>query len=198
MTINFTSASDFVSATAAKIKSFRSLPTGWHYGQGGPLRADVVNKALEIDGYYRQLGFTTTDAFPGANGELMITAYRELHCIETTLSTDLRYSVTHERDDAEMSATQDVSEIIAKRIINQIGAEIWRSFGLSTESTTTKGGKGSQASRSKTQKVVVFLSFSESVWMPQRSPFANTSAPIASRESLASPRFTGVPSINTS
>lgn len=138
MTINFTSASDFVSATAAKIKSFRSLPIGWHYGQGGPLRADVVNKALEIDGYYRQLGFTTTDAFPGANGELMITAYRGIHCIETTISTDLRYSVTHERDDAEISATQDVSEINAKRIINQIGAEIWRGSRSLTEADVSQ------------------------------------------------------------
>ena len=191
MTIDFASVSDFVSATAAKIESFRLLPKGWHYGQGGPLRVDVVNKALEIDSYYRQLGFTATDAFPGADGEIMLTTYRGSHCIETIISTDMRYSVTHERDDTELSAAPDVNEIAAKQTIRQIGAEIWRSFGLSTESTTTKGGKGSQASRSKTQRVAVFLSFSESVWMPQRSPFANTSGPITPRESLASRRFIG-------
>jgi hypothetical protein len=118
----FTLASEFVSATAQK----RFLPAGWHYGEGGPLSMIVVTKALEIDGYYRELGFTSTDAFPGANGELMITAYRGSHCIETTISTDLRYLVTYERDDAEISATpDDVDESNAKRRIRQIGSEIW-------------------------------------------------------------------------
>lgn len=191
MKFSFTSASDFVSATAVKIESFRSLPVGWHYGQGGPLSVDVVNKALQIDAYYRQLGFTTTDAFPGANGELMITAYRGPHCIETIISTDLRYSVTHERDDAEISATPDVDEIIAKRTIKQIGAEIWRSFGLFTESTTTKGGRGSQALHSKTQPVAGFLSSLETAWMPQGGQFASTSGPITLRELLGTPPYTG-------
>lgn len=192
--IHFTSASDFVSATAKKIRSFGALPIGWHYGQGRPLSVDVINKALAIDGYYRQLGFTTTDAFPGADGELMITAYRGPNCIETIISTDLHYSVTHERDNTEISAAQGVSEIISKRTIKQIGAEIWRSLGLlglSTESTTTKRGRGLQGSRSRTQKVAGFLSFSESVWMPQRNPFANTSGTITLNESLANPQFTG-------
>lgn len=194
MKIHFTSASDFVSATAKKIRSFGSLPIGWHYGQGGPLSADVINKALAIYDYYRQLGITTTDAFPGADGELMITAYRGSNCIETTISTDLRYSVAHERDNAEISATQGVSEIIAKRTIKQIGAEIWRSLGLlglSTESTTTKGGRDSQASRSRTLKEEGFLSYLETAWMPQGIQFANTSGPITLPVSLANPRFTG-------
>jgi len=194
MKFRFTSASDFVSATAVKIESFRSLPVGWHYGEGGPLSVDVVKKALRIDGFYRQLGFTTTDAFPGANGELMITAYRGPHCIETIVSTDLRYSVTHECDGTEIYATPDVDEIVARRKIKEIGAEIWRSLGLlglSTESTTTKGGRGSQASRSKTQKVAGFLLSLETAWMPQGGQFVNTSGRITLRESLANPRFTG-------
>lgn len=194
MTINFTSVSDFVSTTAKKIRSFGSLPIGWHYGQGGPLSVDVINKALAIDGYYRQLGFTTTDAFPGADGELMITAYRGPNCIETIISFDLHYSVTHERDDEEISATQGVSEIIAERVIKKIGAKIWRSLGLlglSTESTTTKRGRGSQASRSRTLKEEGFLSYLETAWMPQGIQFADTSGPITLPVSLANPPFTG-------
>lgn len=171
----FTSDLEFVSATAEKILSFRSLPVGWHYGRGGPLSVDVVNRALQIDSYYRQLGFSTTDAFPGADGELMITAYRGPHCIETIISTDLRYSVTHERDDTEISAISDLDDRAAKQTIRRIGAEIWCSFGLSIQSTTTKRGKGSEASRSKTQPVAEFPSFCESVWRPQRSPFADIS-----------------------
>lgn len=107
-----------------KITSFRSLPVGWHYSQGGPLSDNVINKALQIDSYYRQLGFTATDAFPGADGELMITAYRGPHCIETVISSDARYSVTHERDDTEISATLDVDETTAKRTITRIGGNM--------------------------------------------------------------------------
>ena len=193
MSVYFASSSDFVSATARKIESFRSLPAGWHYGQGGPLNMVVIEKALEMDGYYRKLGFTSTDAFPGADGELMITAYRGPHCIETTISTDLRYSVTYECDGAEMSATpNDINEVSAKRKVLQIGAEIWLGLlGLSTEGSTTKRVRGSQASRSRTLKVGGFLSSVEIAWMPQGSQFANTSGHITPSESLASHQFTG-------
>lgn len=192
MTIDFASVSDFVSATAAKIESFRLLPVGWHYGQGGPLSVDVANRALQIDSYYRQLGFSTTDAFPGADGEIMLTAYRGSHCIETIISTDLRYSVTHERDDTELSAAPDVDEIAAKQIIRQIGAEIWRSFDLSMDITTTKLKRSSEASRSKTQQVAaVYQSFSGTAWTLRGGQFVNTSGSITPYELLANPLFTG-------
>ena len=174
----FIRVSDFVSATAQKIASFRLLPVGWHYGQGGPLSDNAVNKALEIDSYYRQLGFTTTDAFPGADGELMITAYRGPHCIETVISRDALYSVTHERDDTEISATLDVDRITAIRTIRRVGGEIWRSLGWSAlfmESTTTKGRRGLEASRSKTQVMAGFLSFSGTAWTTQSNQFVSTS-----------------------
>lgn len=194
MAFSFILVSGFVSVTAEKIKSLSSLPAGWHYGQGGPLSDIVINKALEIDSYYRQLGFTTTDAFPGANGELMITAYRGPHCIETVISSDARYSITHERDDTEISTTLDVDELTAKQTIKRIGEEIWRSVGSSAlfmESTTIRGGRGLQASRSKTQETAVFLSFSGTAWMPQSDQFVNTSGPTTQRESLANHQFTG-------
>lgn len=194
MQIYFTSASDFVSATAEKITSFRSLPVGWHYSQGGPLSDNVINKALQIDSYYRQLGFTATDAFPGADGELMITAYRGPHCIETVISSDARYSVTHERDDTEISATLDVDETTAKRTITRIGGEIWRSLGSSVlfmESTTTKGRRGLEAWRSKTQEMAGFLLFSGTAWMTQSDQFVNISGSTTQRESLANLQFTG-------
>lgn len=191
MISDHTSASDFVSATAAKVQSFKSLPLGWHYGQGGPLSVDVANRALQIDSYYRQLGFSTTDAFPGADGEIMLTAYRGSHCIETIISTDLRYSVTHERDDTELSAAPDVDEIAAKQTIRQIGAEIWRSFDLSMDITTTKLKRSSEASRSKTQQVAVYQSFSGTAWTLRGGQFVNTSGSIIPYELLANPLFTG-------
>jgi hypothetical protein len=193
MAVCFTSSSDFVSATARKLESFRSLPVGWHYGHGDPLNVDVIEKALEMDGYYRNLGFTSTDAFPAADGEVMITAYRGSHCIETTISTDLLYSVTYEDDGAEISATpNDIDEVSAKRKVLQIGAEIWLGLlGLSMEATTIKRGGGSQDSRSRTLKVGGFLSSVEIAWTPQGSQFAGTSGHITPSELLESHRFTG-------
>lgn len=194
MTFSFIWVSDLVSATSQKIASFRSLPLGWHYGQGGPLSDIVINEALQIDSYYRQLGFTTTDAFPGTNGELMITAYRGPHCIETVISRDMRYSVTHERDDTEISAILDTDHTAAKRTIKRIRGGIWRSLGssdLSMERSTTKGGRSLQGSRLKTQVMAGFLPFSGTAWMPQSDQFVSTSGSITQRESLAIPQFTG-------
>lgn len=135
MTFSFIRVSDLVSGTSQKIASFVSLPVGWHYGQGGPLSDIAINKALQIDSYYRRLGFTATNAFPGADGELMITAYRGQHCIETVISRDLRYSVMYERDDIEISATLDEDDAATKRKIKRIRGEIWRSLGSSGLST---------------------------------------------------------------
>lgn len=194
MIFNFISVSDFVSVTAEKIKSLSSLPVGWHYGQGGPLSGNVINKALEIDTHYRQLGFTATDAFPGVDSELMITAYRGSHCIETVISSDARYSVTHEHDDTEISATLNVDETTAKRTIIRIGREIWRSLGWSAlfmENTMTKGEGGLEASRSRTQEMAGFLLFSGTAWTTQSEQFVNISGSTTQRESLANLQFTG-------
>ena len=182
---------DFVSATAKKIKSFGLLPVGWHYGEGGPLSDVVINKAQEIDHLYRQLGLTVTDAFPGTDGALMITAYLGDQCIETIISADLRYSVMHEHDQTEILVEDNISESDAKRKIKKIGADIWSLFGLSTVSTTTRGESGSQASRSRTRKEAEFLSSRATVWRPQSEQFVNTSGPTIPVESLENPQFIG-------
>lgn len=74
--------------TEQKIRSFRSLSPGWHYGSGVAPTNDMIAKAVQYEALYRLLGYPITDAFPGADGEIMVTAYHGDFYVELTLETD--------------------------------------------------------------------------------------------------------------
>ncbi len=71
--------------TEKKLNEFLSLPVGWHYGQGGPISHRLVDLAKQI--VYRAflLGFSSTDAFPGVDGGILITVYERDHTLEIRL-----------------------------------------------------------------------------------------------------------------
>jgi hypothetical protein len=87
------------SPTLAKIGSFASLPVGWDYGQGVP--ASVTTVSLARDLYYEltQLGFTRTEAFPGTDGAIQLTAYEG----------DLQHIIVIVRPSGEISLTHKIN-----------------------------------------------------------------------------------------
>src|ERR1022692_627445 len=85
-------------ATARKIESYKRLPHGWHYGQGGPAAFRTIQVALGYLSMFMGFGFIETDAFPGVGGEIMVTAYRGKHCVEVTVEVDNTYTVSHQYD----------------------------------------------------------------------------------------------------
>lgn len=60
--------------TAETIKSFLNLPKGWLYTRGVPFKQKTVDLALEIEEYARALQLDT-EAFPGENGEIVLSIY---------------------------------------------------------------------------------------------------------------------------
>src|ERR1700733_11173864 len=76
------------SETAEKIESFRFLPTGWHFGEGGPADEIAIASAEEMLGVFIQNGVVDTGAFPGVAGEVMVTAYIDSHYVEAIAETD--------------------------------------------------------------------------------------------------------------
>lgn len=71
--------------TIEKINSYRSLPKGWHYGEGQAISNEVIECALSIQKGLKEQGLGFTDAFPGLNGEVRVTAYKDDFYLEFTV-----------------------------------------------------------------------------------------------------------------
>lgn len=129
-----------VTHTAAKIKSFGSLPDGWHYGDGGSAPSVIVRKALNRLYQFLMVGFFETDAFPGPNGQIMVTAYRGRHCIEVTVEADGTFTVARQIDGRDVSFKPEITDWQADLELGRITLELERekcgTFGSSTLKTS--------------------------------------------------------------
>ncbi len=153
--INISLPSVFVTAerhstdtTAEKIRSFASRSIGWHYGSGGPASKGTVGRALTYLAFIRLVGFAETDAFPGIDGEVMITGYHRDYYIELTLELDGSFRFAYQKGDGDevylegIQAQEAAAQIIkAGKSIeeNECGISEWStSIIMTTKKETSK------------------------------------------------------------
>jgi hypothetical protein len=133
------------SPTLTKINSFASLPVGWDYGQGAPASVNTVSRARDLYYELTQLGFTRTEAFPGTDGGIQLTAYeRDLQHIVVIVRPSGEISLTHkvngQRTGPSIVAT-DCNMVKIKTSLREIAREKWNISVSSTPSSlTTFGG----------------------------------------------------------
>lgn len=164
------------SITELKILEFRDLNNGWAYGNGVKFSDSVIKDAIKIHNLIADYGFLETGAFPGENGEILITVYAdELYC-EVFVYENNIYDFIIEMHDEEIVSKENIdfnnltSELKLFRI-----KSLCSSLEQYTQTTTTqeKGGikvrpsttpaimAGSQSSRkivsSKQQGVFVHI-----------------------------------------
>ena len=122
--------------TFDKIRSFGSLPSGWNYGSGGPARPWVVSRALDCLSQMILLGMSETDAFPGPDGQIMVTSYQGKHSFELTVEVDGTFTVAHQVDGHDVSFQPELTSIQANlelvRIVGELEREKCATFGWST------------------------------------------------------------------
>ncbi|MGH9842264.1 MAG: hypothetical protein ACREEM_26230 [Blastocatellia bacterium] len=94
---------DHVAQTTAKILGFGELPVGWHYGGGVPPAEPTIAAALRLNREAEELGFEKTNAFPGIEGEIQVTAYLGSLCLEFTVERDGGITFVKEQDDQEIA-----------------------------------------------------------------------------------------------
>lgn len=87
--------------TAEKIRSFRELPTGWHYGNGNAPSDETIQKALTLNSELALSGFSKTNAFPGIEGEIQVTAYHGPLYLEFTIEPDKGITFIYEHNGEE-------------------------------------------------------------------------------------------------
>ncbi len=85
--------------TLEKIQRFAHLEAGWSFGEGMAFTQSTLNKATQLAKTAHTLGFDETDAFPGLNGEIMVTVYQGNEYWEFTLQPTETITFVYERDD---------------------------------------------------------------------------------------------------
>ena len=129
----------FIDSTSAKICSFSLYPKGWAYGEGEGMSQDVIQAADKVLQLGKNLGFTTTDAFPGLHGEIRVTFYQDDHYIQVTTENDLTSELVYERANIEQLSIDRLlfDDLVVE--MSTLGKSIWTSFALSTQNTTMQG-----------------------------------------------------------
>jgi hypothetical protein len=164
-------------ATATKIQSFSKLPAGWHYGQGTAPIKQVIDAAIALNNSLNGLGLFWTDAFPGASGEILVTAYYGAHQIDLIVETDLTVSLTYEHNEQELRDIHRASVKDALDELTRIAGEIWSTSGYFTPGTLTLTPINLPAWHSGTATAAP-PSFKAPAWMPLEQRSANTSGDI--------------------
>jgi hypothetical protein len=106
------------------IKSFADLPKGWDYGEGGPIAKPVIDAALEWNSFLSLQGFRT-DAFPGAEGEISVSASVNDHYLEVIVEDDEKVSVAYDYQRKQVFYELRRTPEEAREIVFKVMGKIW-------------------------------------------------------------------------
>src|SRR5712692_6131611 len=106
MTKNLLMPDDRIRQMDKKIINFQTLKAGWHFGEGIPPGSDAIHKALKLNSSLSAVGFKKTNAFPGVNGEIQVTAYHQSIYLEMTIEPDGLITFVYEDGDQEVEYRQ--------------------------------------------------------------------------------------------
>jgi hypothetical protein len=141
-----------LSEVERKISSFAALPNGWDYGRGGPISQAVLDSAFEWNRFFRQHGFSETDAFPGGDGEVVITAGYGDHDIELIVEPDGKISVAYDRGGKHQLYRADLASIEATWVVTNLMGQIWNASGYFIPINSTNVEKNLSSQHSVIQK----------------------------------------------
>ena len=177
--------------TERKLRSFESLAPGWHYGVGGGIDHETVTLSSQLLKYLTQLGFSSTDAFPGVDGEVLLTVYRDASYIEIVVYSTDRISIIYERSDAELYRAENVNTKRVLLELKRIAAEIWGSSVSSTPTIMTSAEGALQVWPLKRPKMAEHQSSWLNVLRIAEAPSVFISGPITSRAWPANLPYSG-------
>ncbi len=97
--------------TERKIRDFANLPNGWHYGSGKSPSAENIERGVFYSHLFNLYGFSRTNAFPGIDGEVMVTAYADDLYLEILIETDGKLRFVHEKGDETILYKEGLSNL---------------------------------------------------------------------------------------
>jgi len=138
--------------TKDKILEFSNLKKGWHFGKGVPPTKKILQLAVDLAGRVALSGFRS-NAFPGVDGEIMVTVYHGEDYLEFTFETNGTVTFVWEKGEAEIAYEEELTVDQAKRRLDAFGEKIWKSLsGSFTPNIMTQPKKSSRVLLSKTPR----------------------------------------------
>jgi hypothetical protein len=110
--------------TEQTIRSFADLPEGWDYGEGDPIAKPVIDAALKWNSFLGLQGFRT-DAFPGAEGEISVSASVDDHYLEVIVEADEKVSVAYDYQRKQVFYKLRRTPEEAREIVFEVMGKIW-------------------------------------------------------------------------
>jgi hypothetical protein len=157
-------------STDNTIRSFAFLPLGWDYGNGGPIQKNIIDAAIEWNGFLGTQGFKT-DAFPGGGGEIVISASFGDHYLEVISETKVMLTETYNIREKQVIYRLQKSSDEAKKTVLNIAGQIWSASTSFILRNTIRQIKGGLEQLSETTRA--------------RSPFSDVAALLAQGQQSA-------------
>jgi hypothetical protein len=163
-----------ISATEQKINSFKDLPIGWHYGSGIPPSDKILALANQLNRYAGLMNFEATDAFPGIDGEVMLTVYDGDIYLEFSIELNGLINYVREQSDEEVDSREQISLHEAINYIEKIGILKCRSSVSFTPNITIRERKDSRVPRLSRVKPIESQFSMRNVQFKQVEAYART------------------------
>lgn len=163
--------------TANKLQNFLALKKGWNFGEGEVFEIEIINLATALHEEFLLRNFIETDAFPGSNGEVMLTIYHEEHYLEFILELDRTITLLYEVNDQEVFSKEKLSISTTITWLDKFMEILWMQSEFLVTNNTIKEKSDSPALLLETQvNNQAYPSLTRSVsWKPTMG-YANTYA----------------------
>ncbi len=117
-----------------ELASFSELAEGWHYGEGGPIKAELIRAASEIYRFAKSsIGFAGTEVFPGVYGEILLSFRSGRNLLEITINPNGKMDFLWEFEGRKV---QDEENLCKAEVIENLHKARQRMFNLFDTSIT--------------------------------------------------------------
>ena len=146
-----------------RIRSFRDLPPGWHYGEGRGATETAVDTALAVHHHFLENGVRKIEVFPDVDGGILVSGYPGQHTVDVLCTPEGHTNLLHEVDDEEVAERDNLP---MDELVAYLGGLLWRtekSFDSFIQSILVKQSGGLRALHSKIHQREGCLSLTPSV-----------------------------------
>jgi hypothetical protein len=139
--------------TRDKIVGFAYLPVGWNFNRGVPAKETALKAALTLLDDLEKAGFHNTDAYPGNDGSVMVSAYVLPDYFDFDVKPSGLVTVVHAQGDEDLFYREGLSVEDAQRKIKEFASQQWHTSDCLTSTIiTVESSDDLKATLSKTQK----------------------------------------------
>ncbi len=118
------------------IRSFASLPEGWHYGSGRCATERAVEQAIAVSDLLLECHANSIEAFPAIDGGVLVSGYHGEETLDILCGPTGVMDLEHEVDDEIVEELHGMSLDAVKSYIGKLAWPPKKSFVLSTSGTT--------------------------------------------------------------